>query len=87
LASTEELLANPWTRELVEREVERLTAGLAQYEQIKRFAMLERDFSFADGEVTYTLKLKRRMIEERYRDTIEQLYADVAEPRPATRAK
>jgi long-chain acyl-CoA synthetase len=87
IASPLELFANPWTRALIEREVERLTAHLAQYEQIKRFAMLDHDFSFADGDVTYTLKLKRRKIEERYHDTIERLYADVAEPRPATRAE
>ena len=56
---------------------------MAQYEKIKRFALLPEDFTFANGEVTYTLKLRRRKIEERYREAIESLYADVAEPRPA----
>ena len=76
------MLVHPWVRELIAQEVERANAHLAQYETIKRFALLERDFTFAGGELTYTMKLKRRVVEERYRDVIEQLYANVAEPRP-----
>ncbi len=85
-SSTAELAAHPWVRELIGREIERLTVHLAQYETIKRFAMLDHDFSFEGGELTYTMKLKRRVIEERYRDTIERLYADVEEPRPLPQA-
>ena len=44
--------------------------------------MLDQDFSYASGELTYTLKLKRRMIEQHYEDVIARLYADVEEPRP-----
>ena len=62
--------------ELIEGEIERLTSNLAQFETIKRFALLEHDFTFDGGELTYTLKLKRRVIDERYRDEIERLYAD-----------
>jgi long-chain acyl-CoA synthetase len=53
-----------------------LTPGLAQYETIKRFALLDRDFTFDGGELTYTLKLKRRVIEQRYADVIDRLYAE-----------
>jgi long-chain acyl-CoA synthetase len=81
-ASANELAAHPWTRALLEREVKRIMQPFAQYERIKRFALLDRDFTLDSGELTYTMKLKRRVIEERYRDTIEQLYADVAEPHP-----
>jgi long-chain acyl-CoA synthetase len=81
--SPHEVLTHPWTRELIDHEVTRLTHDLAQYEKIKRFALLDKDFTFDDGQLTYTLKLRRRVIEERYRDAIEQLYADVAQPRPA----
>ena len=80
--SAAEVAAHPWTRALIEREVKRLMQPFAQYEGIKRFALVDHDFTFDGGELTYTLKLKRRSIEERYRVTIEQLYADVAEPRP-----
>ena len=71
-----------WVRDLYTHELERLTAPLAQYEKPKRFALLEKDFTFANGELTYTMKLKRRVIEERYQDVIARLYADVEEPRP-----
>ena len=44
-------------------------------EQIKRFVILPRDFSQEEGEVTPTLKLRRRVIHEHFADEIEQLYA------------
>src|SRR5712692_7795460 len=81
-----ELAAHPWVHELIRAEIDRCTAHLAQYETIKRFAVLDHDFTFEGGELTYTMKLKRRVIEERYRDVVEQLYADVSEPRPLPRA-
>jgi len=77
-----QISSDPWVRELLSGEIERLTAGLAQYEKPKRFAVLDQDFSYASGELTYTLKLKRRMIEQHYEDVIARLYADVEEPRP-----
>ncbi len=81
-ASSAEMIAHPWVRSLIDSEVKRLTANLAQYETIKRFALLPEDFTFANGALTYTLKLKRRVVEQQYRDVIEQLYAEFAEPRP-----
>jgi len=77
-----QMLTDPWVRDLLSAEIERLTANLAQYEKPKRFALLEQDFTFASGELTYTLKMKRRVIEERYKDVIAKLYADVEDPRP-----
>jgi len=81
-ASSAELAADPWTRALIDSEVQRLTANLAQYESIKRFALIPEDFTFQNGGLTYTMKLKRRVVEQQYRDVIDKLYADVAEPRP-----
>ncbi|MHB8411003.1 MAG: AMP-dependent synthetase/ligase [Candidatus Acidiferrales bacterium] len=86
VAPPDAVCADPWVRELIGGEVERLTANLAQYEKPKRFVLIAKDFTFANGELTYTMKLKRRVVEERYRDTIVQLYADVEDPRPKTRA-
>ena len=63
--------------------MKRLTANLAQYETIKRFALLPQDFTFDNGALTFTMKLKRRVVEQQYQQAIETLYADVAEPRPA----
>jgi len=76
-AMSSQAVSDPWVRDLISHEVERLTAPLAQYEKPKRFALLERDFTYANGELTYTLKMKRRVIEERYQDVIARLYADV----------
>lgn len=77
-----QILSHPWTREVMTSEIGRLTERLAQYEKPKRFALVEQDFTFANGQLTYTLKLKRRVIEKTYADVIERLYADVEEPRP-----
>ncbi|MFI5091893.1 MAG: long-chain fatty acid--CoA ligase [Candidatus Acidiferrum sp.] len=81
-SSNEELVAHHFVRALLESEVKRLTANLAQYETIKRFALLPEDFTFHNGSLTFTLKLKRRVVEQQFHDVIDKLYADVAEPRP-----
>jgi long-chain acyl-CoA synthetase len=80
--SDAELAAHPRAYTLIENEVSRLTAHLAQYETIKRFALLAEDFTFDGGTMTFTMKLKRRVVEKRYHDLIAKLYADVTEPRP-----
>ena len=80
--SGEDVAAHAFTRTLIHAEIQRLTTNLAQYETIKRFALLPGDFTFDNGALTFTMKLKRRVVEEQYRDVIESLYADVAEPRP-----
>ena len=81
-SSNPELAADPATHALIEKEVARLTTHLAQYENIKRFALLPDDFTFDGGSLTFTMKLKRRVVEQQYADLIDKLYADVAEPRP-----
>jgi len=81
-ASNAGLAAHPWVHSLIDSEVKRLTVHLAQYETIKRFALLPEDFTFDAGTLTFTLKLKRRVVEQQYAGVIESLYADVAEPRP-----
>jgi long-subunit acyl-CoA synthetase (AMP-forming) len=58
----------------LEREVEQVNARLARYETIKRIAVLPRELSVDAGELTPTLKLKRRAIGERYKAEIESLY-------------
>jgi long-chain acyl-CoA synthetase len=81
-SSNKEMVAHPWVRQLIEAEVKRLTANLAQYESIKRFALLPEDFTFDNGGLTFTLKLRRRVVEQQLHETIERLYADVSDPRP-----
>jgi long-chain acyl-CoA synthetase len=59
---------------LVQETVDRVNADLSRFEQIKKFAILPRDFSPDEGEVTPTLKLRRRVCEEHFAAEIEQLY-------------
>ena len=84
-SSSAELAAHPGAYTLIEEEVKRLTTRLAQYESIKRFALLPEDFSFDRGSLTFTMKLKRRVVEKQYHDLIDKLYSDVTEPRPVFR--
>jgi long-chain acyl-CoA synthetase len=58
----------------VKKHVDELNKTLAGYEQIKRFAVISREFSIADGEMTPTLKMKRNIIESNFRDIIDQMY-------------
>jgi long-chain acyl-CoA synthetase len=59
----------------VERIVEEVNRELSRFEQIKRYAILPRDFSAEEGEVTPTLKLKRRVCQDHFADEIEALYS------------
>jgi long-chain acyl-CoA synthetase len=60
----------------VEREVRKTLRDLAQFEMPKKFLLLPRDFSVEGGELTPTLKVRRRVVEERHRLAIESLYAE-----------
>ena len=81
----ESIHKDAWVRELIACEMERLTADLAQYERPKRFALIDKDFSVEGGELTHALKLKRRVVLQKYGDAITQIYADVEEPKPQMR--
>jgi long-chain acyl-CoA synthetase len=64
----------PEVRELVQGIVDEVNARRASYEQVKRFVVLPRDFSPEEGEVTPTLKLRRRQIQQHFAGDIESLY-------------
>jgi len=57
-------------------EVDRATPNLASYEKIKKIALLDREFEIEEGEITPTLKVKRNIIEEKYKDVINALYME-----------
>jgi long-chain acyl-CoA synthetase len=65
---------NPAAVKLVQTEVAELTRPLHDYERVRRVALLPDDFSIDGGELTPTLKVKRRVIDEKYSDLIEELY-------------
>ena len=58
----------------VQAIVDEVNVSLSRFEQIKRFAILPRDFSAEEGEVTPTMKLKRRVCAEHFAAEIERLY-------------
>jgi long-chain acyl-CoA synthetase len=70
-----ELISNPAVVKMVRSEVARLTQGLADYEKVKRIGLVPAEFTIDGGELTPTLKVRRRQVEEKYRDLIESLYS------------
>ncbi|HKN68649.1 MAG TPA: long-chain fatty acid--CoA ligase [Gemmatimonadaceae bacterium] len=75
-----QLLQMPTVRAKMEKEVAEELAGLARFEMPKKVALLEHDFSIERGELTPTLKVKRRVIDESYKSVIDSLYVDEGEP-------
>jgi long-chain acyl-CoA synthetase len=74
------LLAHPEVRALIEREIDTVNARLAKFEQIKKFALLDRELTQEGGELTPTLKVKRRVIDAKFGPIIEALYSASAAP-------
>jgi long-chain acyl-CoA synthetase len=74
-ADGNELAKFPAAIKLVQNDVALLTRDLADYERIRRVALLPEEFSIDNGELTPTLKVKRRVIDERFGDLIEDLYS------------
>jgi len=72
----EELVARADVIALYKEIVDALNRELSQYERIKRIALLPREFTIESGELTPTLKVKRKVVEERWRDEIEALYQE-----------
>jgi long-chain acyl-CoA synthetase len=65
--------------DLVQHAVDDVNRGRSGFEQIKRFAILPRDFSAEEGEVTPTLKLRRRIAEQNFAPEIDAMYAEPKE--------
>jgi long-chain acyl-CoA synthetase len=73
-ATREAWSRDPEAIKLVQREVTQLTRTLADYERVRRVALLPEEFSIDSGEMTPTLKIKRRVVDEKYGQLIEELY-------------
>ena len=71
----EDLVNNPDIRKMIEERINDYQKGLASYEQIKRFVLLPKAFTMENGELTNTLKIKRAVINKRYRPLIDAMYA------------
>ncbi len=73
-SSRAELCQNPRIIDLFKRQIAGFTPDLAQYERVKKIALLENELTIEGGELTPTLKVKRRVIDEKYRRVIDELY-------------
>ena len=76
--SRDELAARPEVVAHYEKLIQELTPDLAQFEKIKKIALLPNEFTLEAGELTPTLKVRRRVVEEKYKDVIDRLYGGAA---------
>jgi long-chain acyl-CoA synthetase len=76
LKTPKEFCGHPSVLELFEREVDVICKDLSRYERVKRIALLEEELTVEGGELTPTLKIKRRIVNEKYSEVIEQIYID-----------
>src|SRR5246127_2996703 len=72
----EELVSRAEVRAVYDQIVAEVNTGLAQFEKLKKVLLIADEFTIANGFLTPTMKLRRRVIEDRYRPQIEQLYTE-----------
>lgn len=73
--SIADLVNNSEIRKMIQDRIDRLQKGFANYEKIKKFTLLPREFTMESGELTNTLKLRRPVINQKYANIIEAMYA------------
>ncbi len=71
-----EFCRHPRVIDLLQRQVDSVTEDLSRFERVKRVALLERELTVEGGELTPTLKVKRRVVNDKYKETIDRLYAE-----------
>lgn len=74
--SLEELAENERVVDLINQEVQRYNQSLASFESVKKIRIVPGEFSISNGELTPTLKIKRKVVIERYKDLIEEMYSE-----------
>ncbi len=87
-ASRKDLVANERVRGIFQTEIDRFNTNLDRQEKVRRFALLADDFTIDNDEITPSLKVKRKMIDKRYKNLIDEMYAgeeDAAGDRDARR--
>jgi long-chain acyl-CoA synthetase len=72
----EDFCSHPRILDLFQRQVDSLTADLSRFEKVKRVALIENELTIAGGELTPTLKVKRRVVDEKYKDVIDRIYTE-----------
>ncbi|MDR0802835.1 MAG: AMP-dependent synthetase/ligase [Fluviicola sp.] len=72
----EEIVKNPDVVARIQKEVDRINQGYGNWEKIKKIALLPKEFGIETGELTPTLKLKRKVILEKYKEIVDEFYAE-----------
>ncbi len=75
-ANEEELFSHPEVQNLMRKEIDAVSVDLASYETIKKFRLLKEPFTIENDELTPTLKVKRNIIEKKYKALIDEMYAE-----------
>ena len=70
----EDLVRDEQIYKMLDKEMDQFQKKLANYERVRKFVLLDRPFTIESGEITPSLKIKRKYVEERYQDLIEQMY-------------
>jgi long-chain acyl-CoA synthetase len=75
---TSDLVCAPDIKKLFEKEIRHLQKDLPAYERVRRFELLSEQLTVESGEITPTLKVKRKVVEKKYAELIERMYQNVA---------
>ncbi|MBP1690666.1 MAG: long-chain acyl-CoA synthetase, partial [Bacteroidetes bacterium] len=76
--SIADLVKDPDVNDLIDKEINKIQKDLANYERVRRFTLLEKQFSIEEGELTPTQKVRRKVIEERYGHLIDNMYEGIS---------
>ncbi|MBO8131966.1 MAG: long-chain fatty acid--CoA ligase [Candidatus Marinimicrobia bacterium] len=74
--SREDLINLKEVQELYERVIEESMEGFAQFEKVKKFRLLSKEFTIEEGELTPSLKIRRKIVEEKYKNIIDEIYRE-----------
>jgi len=75
-SSKEELVKKPEIKEFYQNRIEEASSEFARFEKIKKFTLLPGEFTVENGEITPTLKIKRKVVAEKYKDIIDSMYEE-----------
>lgn len=72
-----DLISGTQVNKLIQKDIENIQKNLSSHERVRKFTLLEEPFSIESGELTPTMKIKRKFIEEKYKDIIESMYLKI----------
>ena len=74
--SENDILTHPAVLKEIQNDFDRLSLDLASFERVKKFALLENEFTVDSGEMTPSMKVRRNVVEKKYKDVIDEFYSD-----------